>query len=196
VIALPILIPLFFSFVWTPVYIIRITFISSVFFYILTAYGINQIAKPTLRNGILGLLIICSVANLYIYFTETNKERWNEATAYIEQKAAPQDVLVFNLPFGRQVHRLYAQRTDLELIALPEHGRNVNRDEIEGLMARVRFNHDIWLILSHARDEDLIQHYLQEEWTVAETKELISYGINSHQPYVGIQILRFSRSVR
>ena len=189
----PILIPLFFSFIWTPVYIIRITIVASIFFYILTAYGINRIERSAIRYAVFAVLIVCSVANLNIYFTETNKERWNEAIAFVEQNAAPQDLIVFNLPFGREVHRLYAKRNDLELIALPEQGRNVSSKEMEGLLSRVRFNQDIWLILSHARDKKLIHRYLHQEMTVTKTLQLISYGINSHKPYIGIEIQCFSR---
>jgi len=191
---IPILAPLFISLFWSPLYIIRLTIVSSVFLYFLVGIAIRNIRRPFLRTVVFLLLVFCSAANLYIYYSEMNKERWHEAVDFVDKNATSGDLLLFHAPFGQRGFVYYSSRSDLKSVPVPLQGYDITEYDLADIKSRIRFHKQIWLILTHARDEKKLLDYLQSELIQQEKKEYISYGVNSHKPYVGIAVYRFLKN--
>jgi 4-amino-4-deoxy-L-arabinose transferase-like glycosyltransferase len=192
---IPILIPFILSFVLTPIYITRITVGASLALYLLIAFGINKISKKVLRIGLLIVILIFSLANLGIYYNETNKERWDEMTEYIELNALPGDLLIFHAGFGLdKAFNFYATRDDLVKRPFPSIGLEIDEININEVAVMTEKFDRVWLVLSHSRDEDnLIIKSIENEFDLVQHKEYESFGINSHRPYIGIEVYQFER---
>lgn len=192
---IPLLVPFIISFISAPVFITRITIGASLAFYILAANGLKSIDKKAIKNGVLALIIILSLCNCVIYYNEINKERWKEATEFVESNAHSGDLLIFHAGFGLdKAFNFYAKRDDLDKIPFPEIGLDINKDAIYELKALLKDRERVWLILSHGRDEDnLIIKNLKIDYDLIYHMEYVSKGINSHYPYVGIELFQFQR---
>jgi len=192
---IPIMAPLFVSLLWSPIYIIRVTIVSSVFYYLFVGLTLRLIRLSSVRNGIFALLIICSCANLYIYYAEINKENWREAADFIEKKAEPGSLLLFHAPFGQNGFIYYADRFDLKIESVPRHGFDVLESDLDDLQSLIRFHKQIWLILSHGRDSEKLVNFMQSQLEQKDMREFISHGINSHKPFTGIAVYKFSQEL-
>jgi uncharacterized membrane protein len=190
----PILAPFILSYIIAPVYITRLTIGASLAFYLLSAYGLSLIDKKQLRYGILLLIILFSLGNLAIYYDETNKERWDEVTTHVESRANPGDLLLFHAGFGLdKAFNFYANRDDLIKQKFPAVGLKINQDHVEELRGMIADFDRVWLILSHSRDkENLIIKTIKKQFKLSDHRQYISFSINSHRPYVGIEIFLFS----
>ena len=192
---IPILVPFFISFISAPLFITRITIGASLAFYLLAANGLKYIDKKAIKNSVLALIIILSLCNCVIYYNEINKERWKEVTEYVESNAHSGDLLIFHAGFGLdKAFNFYAKRDDLDKTPFPEIGLDINKDAIYELKALLKDKERVWLILSHGRDEDnLIIKNLKIDYDLIYHREYVSKGINSHYPYVGIELFQFQR---
>jgi 4-amino-4-deoxy-L-arabinose transferase-like glycosyltransferase len=191
---IPILIPFVLSFVFAPVFITRITIGASLALYLLSAIGLVSLPKKSLKIGVSIFCFILFLGNCSIYYKETNKERWKEATEFIEKNAQSGDLLIFHAGFCLdRAFNYYAERDDLIKQSFPEVGLDVNQDNIHEVTSRLEDFHTVWVILSHSRDKNnLILKTIETEFKLINHKEYISKGINSHRPYTGIEIFQFS----
>ena len=163
-------------------------------FYLLSAFGLFLIDKKWLRYAVLLLIIIFSLGNLAVYYDETNKERWEEATAHVESNANPGDLLLFHAGFGLdKAFNFYANRDDLIKQKFPAVGLRINQDHVQELKDVIAGFDRVWLVLTHSRDkENLIIKTIKNQFQQTDHKQFISFSINSHRPYVGIEIFLFS----
>jgi hypothetical protein len=191
----PILIPYILSFIYVPIYIIRLTIGASLAFYLFAANGLRYIDKKSIKIGILTLIIILSLGNFGIYYNETNKECWREATEYIELKAQSGDVLIFNAGFGLdKAFNFYSKRNDLEKIPCPLIGLDVNQKVVNEIKPYLKEKENVWIIYSHSTDHDsLIIKNIEVDFDLIQRKDYVSHSFNSHFPYVGVEILQFQR---
>lgn len=192
---IPILIPFIISVISAPIFIIRMTIGASLAFYLIIAHGFSFISRKPIRIGLLILIIALSIGNIGIYYRETNKERWNEATEFIESRAQAGDLLIFHAGFGLdKAFNFYAKRNDLEKRRFPKIGYEVNQNLMDELSQLLKDKENVWLILTHSRDKDnLIIKNLTINFDPIVQKEYISSSFTSHYPYVGIEILQFQR---
>jgi len=192
---IPILIPFIISVISAPIFIIRMTIGASLAFYILIAHGLSIIYNKKIILVILVLIIVLSIGNIGIYYGETNKERWKEATDFVESEAYAGDLLIFNAGFGLdKAFNFYAKRNDLIKRRFPEIGYEVNQNQIDELSPMLLNQQNVWLILTHSRDKDnLIIKNLKINFDLIQQREYVSYSYNSHYPYVGVKILQFQR---
>jgi len=192
---IPILVPFILSFVMTPVYLFRITIGASLAFYLLAANGFRYIKIKSIKNGIITVVLILSIGTCGIYYTEINKERWKEATEYVELEAQTGDLLIFNAPFGLdKAFNFYAKRNDFKKIPCPLEGLEVNQKLVDEIKPFLKNKDNVWLISSHSTDEEnLITKNIETDFDLIQTKEYVSYSYNSHLPYTGIEIREFQR---
>jgi uncharacterized membrane protein len=192
---IPILAPFSLSFIITPFFISRITIGASLAFYLLSAIGLKKIPNKTLRTGLLVIILLFSLSNLGIYYNETNKEQWKKATEFVESTAESGDLLIFHAGFGLDKgFNFYAKREDLVKQSFPGIGLEVNQKNIKEITSVLEDHTRVWLILSHSRDiENLIIKNIEEQFNLVQHKEFVSFGINSHRPFVGIEIFHYNR---
>ena len=193
---LPILLPFVISYIYVPVYITRITIGASLAFYLLAANGLKYIHKDLITVTVLIIIIVFSIGNCSIYYSETNKEPWQEVTHYVESNAQSGDLLIFNAGFCLdKAFNYYAKRNDLEKIPFPEIGREINQSDLNELNSLLSGKKCVWLILSHSSEnKELIIDRIRLNFDLIENKEYWIKGINSHFPFVAIELFRFERS--
>jgi mannosyltransferase len=192
---IPILIPFIISVVSAPIFIIRLTIGASLAFYLIVAHGLSLVDKKSIKVGILILIIVMSSGNIGIYYSETNKEQWKEATDFVESEASTGDLLIFHAGFGLdRAFNFYAKRDDLVKRRFPAIGYEINKNPVNELNPLLKNKENVWLILSHSRDkENLIIKNLTTDFDLIQRKEYVSNSFNSHDPYVGVEILQFQR---
>jgi hypothetical protein len=108
------------------------------------------------------------------YF-QTYKEQWRDAAAYIEQRAMPGDLLLFNSGYGHSVYWYYGKRQDLSIAGFPVTGDPriitdvIVRQQIPSLIDK---HNRIWLIRAHSFDRDgIILRYLTERYAIRDQKK-------------------------
>jgi hypothetical protein len=180
-----------------PIFISRITIGASLAFYLLAAIGLKRISLTTLKTSFLVVIFLLCLGNLNIYYAETNKERWEEVTTYVESNADSGDLLIFHTGFCLdKAFNFYSKRDDLVKIPFPEVGFDVNKNNLNEISSAIEDYNAVWLILSHSRDKDyLIVQNIEREFNLIDKKEYISFGINSHRPHVAIELFHFQRKI-
>ena len=192
----PIAVPLLISYVYAPIYIVRITIAASLPFYILAGSGLAMITNPVIRRQILILLLVLGSANLLIYYSETNKERWRETVDVLENDARADDLVLVHAGFCiENAINFYRQRADLDLRPFPSGRLEISPDDTSRLAKLITVFNRVWLIRSHSRDTtDLIPAVLHRQLTPARLLLLKSRSFNSHRPYKGVEIWLWKRN--
>jgi hypothetical protein len=157
----------------------------------------KRISLKTLKTGLLLIIFLLCLGNLSIYYTEINKERWQEVTDYIESNADSGDLLIFHSSFCLdKAFNFYSKRDDLVKKPFPEVGFDVTKNNLNEVSALIKDHDAVWLVLSHGRDKDyLIVQKIEKDFDLIDKKEYISRGFNSHRPYVTIELFHFQRNV-
>jgi mannosyltransferase len=127
--------------------------------YVLLAAGISRLRRwPLVLAGLL-MVLAANGLSLHEYYVHFEKEEWDDAAAFVAQRAEPDDLILFNatwmqLPFDYYFHRL----NDVPVV---EHGVPVDlfdRDVLEPKMAEsdlpylrdlVSDRDRVWLVYSH-----------------------------------------------
>lgn len=152
------LVPFMLSQVMTSLYHYRYTIVGSIAFYLLMALALRQLQRTRfLLPAALACLVALSGFGLYRYYTETNKEPWREATAYLDAKAQDRDLLLFTSGFLLETNfNYYSKRDDLNKKPFPTLENLIRMRlgksyDYPAALQRLGQNHDrIWLVFSHA----------------------------------------------
>ncbi len=189
----PIALPLLISFLYAPIYIIRITIVASIPFYILAGYGLAQISNRFVRSQILLYILLLSCANLITYYTESHKERWRETVEILEKSAEPEDLILVHAGFCvENAIDFYRQRQDLTIRSFPAQHLKIMPVDTADLAKEIQVYNRIWLIRSHSRDStDMIPATLSRNFKAERLFILNSLSFNSHKPYTGVELSRW-----
>ncbi len=186
----PIAVPLLISFVYAPIYITRITIAASLPFYMLAGYGLGLIPNRPVRFQTLILIVILSIGNLVVYYSETNKERWRETVRIVEQSARENDLILVHAGFCiENAIDFYRTHRDLTIRPFPETHLEISPEDLKTLSSQISAFDRIWLIRSHSRDStDTIPAVLNQLFRPERLIFLRSRSFNSHKPYTGVEL--------
>jgi len=111
----PVLVPLLVSLLWRPIFLTRSTIVSAGAFVLLAGLGIDVIRQPRLLRAVatVAALLACFLG---IARGSTHKEPWREATAWIEVRARPGDLVRFGDENEASAFFAYRKRDDLRVV--------------------------------------------------------------------------------
>jgi mannosyltransferase len=174
----PILLPYLMSKCSASIFHNRYMVAASFACYLLAAAGMMKI-RPVFLKGIAAAAIIALfLFTLIPSYFQTYKEQWRDAAAYIEQRANPGDLLLFNSGYTRTcVYWYYAKRQDLAMEGFPVKGdpRVITEEIVRQQVPPLIEGHGrVWLIRSHSFDQDgIVLRYLTEQYDIRDQKEFI-----------------------
>jgi uncharacterized membrane protein len=149
----PIVLPFLISQVSSPMYKFRYAVAASLALYLLAAKGIKNLAYAPAKLIITGIIIFLSLSTVWTYYVKVQKEQWREAAKYVEARAQPGDLVLFNTGYSRSPFNYYSKRADLIKKSFPKGTPKHEGETIEKLAPTLRDHERVWLILSHAPDE-------------------------------------------
>jgi uncharacterized membrane protein len=161
---------------WRPIFYERTLIWASLPLYVLLAVGIRNLRRGIWSSVAVLLVLFASGLSLHAYYTQFEKEQWDDAAALVAERVEPGDLILFNatwmqIPFDYYFHRL----SDVPVV---EHGVPVDlfdRGILEPKMAQsdlphlrdLVLDHDrVWLVYSHnwyTDPQGLIPPALEEE---------------------------------
>lgn len=108
----PVLVPLIVSVLWRPIYLNRSTIVCGGAFVLLAGIGLDAIRRPRSLRAVAAIaaLLACFVG---VARSATHKEPWREATAWIEVRARPGDLVRFGDENEASAYLAYRSRDDL-----------------------------------------------------------------------------------
>jgi hypothetical protein len=127
--------------------------------YVLLAAGVCKLRRWRLMLAGLLLILTTNGLSLHAYYTQFEKEQWDEAAALVAERVEPGDLILFNatwmqIPFDYYFHRL----SDVPAV---EHGVPVDlfdrsilepkmaESDLPALRDRVGSHDRVWLVYSH-----------------------------------------------
>jgi 4-amino-4-deoxy-L-arabinose transferase-like glycosyltransferase len=182
--SLPIILPFMISQFSQPIYHTKYAICALPAFFLLAVMGIERLRRSSLRMAAILVIVILSSFNIRGYYSETRKEQWREASKYVDQKAMPGDLVLFNAggPLF-DVFNYYSQRKDITKQPFPAKTIFVSKQNIKEIDAVVSGRPRIWLVLSHSPDsEGLIKNSL-----------LQTYILSDHKTYLGVELFLFAK---
>ena len=183
-VAAPVLLPYLLSYVITPIYISRVTIPALAPFFILIANGILNLKFKYLKAAVGLVVVVLSLFNLSNFYSTVNKEQWRDVAQFLDKKATPDDLLIFNSGTCLKiVFDYYSHNPSLKKISFPSSTKYVSSNNIKNLDRLVVHRKRVWLILSHSGDsKGLIKKKLAE-----------SFGTVTLHKYVGVRVYLFER---
>ncbi len=199
------LVPFILSQVMTSFYHYRYTIVGSIAFYLLMALALRQLQRtrfllPVALAGIVAL----SGFGLQHYYTETNKEPWRDAVAYLDAKATPNDLLLFTSGFLLETNfNYYSKNHALDKRPFPtlqnlirlKLGKPYNyQDDLR----KLGHEHDrIWLVFSHASrfKKDIIRT-LSQTHTIKDRQKYYRRAHLRRTSSLSIEVMYFAKRFR
>ena len=194
----PLLGPYLLSLVSAPVYLTRVTLPGFLAYIALAAAGAGRlVTRPGGRILIAGLALIM-VFDLGVYYRDVNKEPWRPATAWLDARARPGDLVLFDAGYTLgYCYAYYSQRRDLGLERVPPAGDVASREAFLRRLGAPRDRGTVWLVLSHSgAGLDRLRLELDRfgDRTESERFEYWTYGSTFRRAFVGIEIERYDRA--
>lgn len=173
-----------------PIFYTRTLIWSSLPLYLLLAAGIGQLRSRAWVLGATLLLLAINGVSLRAYYADFEKEEWDDAAALVAQRAAADDLILFNATWVQIPFDYYFHTYDRQVA---EHGVPVdlfNRGTLEPRMTTsdlprlrtlIRDRERVWLVYSHDWYTDpggLIPSVLEEELELRERWDF--HGLQIH----------------
>jgi uncharacterized membrane protein len=131
-----ILAPFLYSRYKTPIFFPRLSFLSSIPFFLLACRGLDFFRRPWLRGLVVTVFLALTLQALQVYYTTVKKEQWREAVAYLEARAWPGELVLLLPGYCKGIFAFYSQRDDLKLKPMPESiitRQRINASALAGL---------------------------------------------------------------
>ena len=194
------ILPLLLSNVLTPFYRFRYTIAASLTLYLIVSKAILRLPKQkTWAVAFISLYCLFSLFSLRFYYQEVNKERWREVAHYIDDHAAPEDLVIVNAAnLLTDNLNYYSKRHDLTQIGFPSVTQFWQRippgDLKKPFESTVQAYKRVWVVFSHTNYyADLIQTTLNSTHTLTDHRKYHSISYNAGKKYLGIELLRFDK---
>jgi uncharacterized membrane protein len=152
----PVLLPLALSVAATPIYNVRYVAFAAPPFYVAVAVGLVSL-RPWWRRACVLVLGAGVLVSLVRYFTLPVKHDWRSATAYVEEHAAPSDLVLFEADFNETAYAHYATAAQPRIRLLPP-PTDTDRQGIYGVArpgeplrevsATVNSQQRVWLVVA------------------------------------------------
>jgi uncharacterized membrane protein len=179
-------VPWILSHLVTPIYFTRVTIGASLAVYLLVGHAVSRLEPSRLRYGVVALLVLSLLIPLPGYYTEHQRDEWDESVGYIESHAAPNATVLLvsdsaesadlRLPF-----RYYGTRTDLDLRAI-----GTRNDRLKSqLRSATDESGQVWVVLgrSHslgAGNVRTLTDLFNRECDVSRNEEFVRITVKSY----------------
>lgn len=114
----PILLPLAFSVLVSPIYNARYAMIASPAFLLIAGAGLVYLSRVP-RIATASGIALASLASLAFYFTTTVKHDWRSAAAWLDQHTRPGDIIAFDVDTGEAPFARYSRSDAVHLRLMP-----------------------------------------------------------------------------
>jgi mannosyltransferase len=174
----PFLSELLISF-WRPIFYDRTLIWCTIPLYVLIAIGISQLHHRSYKLTAVIILITLSLLSLRNYYAYYEKERWDLAAGYIQERFQEGDIILFNAGWGEIPFDYYFHRYDqkVEEYGLPatlfEWGElepRMMQTDVPRLKAITQGRERVWLVYAHSwwtDPESIIPKTLEQERKLA-----------------------------
>ncbi|MEJ5198973.1 MAG: hypothetical protein WHX53_08625, partial [Anaerolineae bacterium] len=180
-----------------PIFYDRTLIWATIPLYLLLANGIARLRRWPLVVAAVGLVATANGASLHEYYVNFQKEEWDKAAAYVAERAADDDLLLFNatwvqIPFD-YYFRLHGRRvaehgvpTDLFDLGVLE--PKMTENDLPRLRELVAGRPRVWLIYSHNWYTDprgLIPQALGREFALLDKQQFVGLEVRlyvAHPP--------------
>jgi len=176
---IPTLLLLLSCFLLDSIYLQKYTIASSLFFFILSALGMERYRDGKIQRWILICFLFATAIKLYDYYSVSRKEQWRQAVEHVEERAVSGDVVLVDAGYCiKNAYEYYAKRKDVKVQPLVRITEELNEQNIEQLDEWS--GNEIWLVLSHSRDaKGLVKKKIARSFKVLE-----------HQVYLGVEVYK------
>lgn len=173
------------SYLLFPIFWTRYTIPASVGVYLLVARGVGRVRSRHLRLLVVVVLIVSVLPSVATYHTTTDREEWDAATAAIERRAEPGDLVVVSDAIGRWGVNYYLDE-ELPVETVAATGSGTGRDRAtDRELERTFAGHDrVWLVLNHLDERD-------REWILDAADD--GRSVAFHEEFVGVELFLFER---
>ena len=163
----PILLPLIFSKILSPMYVDRYTICASPALYLILGFAIYTIRNIIPEFISLGMLVILIAPALYNYYPRYYKPQWREAAAYVEENQMKADVIIINdnpIGLNRKSFQSYYRGNAQVCIIDKEHKEA--EAITKALNACISGEERFWFILSKQLkpSEEFISYFLDTKY--------------------------------
>nr|HID14351.1 hypothetical protein [Anaerolineae bacterium] len=143
--------------------------------YLLLAAGVRQLRRWPYVLAVTTMVLIVNGLSLREYYVHFEKERWDEAAAFVAERVEPDDLILFNatwtqIPFDfyfRSYNRPVAEHgVPVDLFDRSILEPKMTEDDLPRLRALIRGYERVWLVYSHdwyTDPQGLIPPALEEE---------------------------------
>lgn len=150
--AVPVVVPFALSFVVTPIYQFKYTIPAAVACYLILALAVESVApKVALAAGavVAGAFLVMTVR----YYGDYETEEWRQATTYLNDRARPGDVILFDSSVGKEAFDYYWSRSDVQEV-VGSRLEPPTQANLAAVRTASRAQGKVWLVVSHSRDAD------------------------------------------
>jgi 4-amino-4-deoxy-L-arabinose transferase-like glycosyltransferase len=148
--------PVVVSYLVTPVFTARYTIAASIPFFVLVALGVRRLEPSSLRYAVAALVVLTMLPTLGPYYTETQKEEWDAAGAYVEERAEPGDLVLVADQISLYGAEHYVTRPDVRVRGLVTEASGTGYEPASNatVAETVGGEDRVWLMLSHLSDAE------------------------------------------
>jgi len=178
--------PFFISYFFASMYLsAKYSIVALPAFYLLVAKGLSNIKNKYFFNLILMAIIILASINIWSYFSDTHKDQWREAVAYIESRAETKDLLVFVYGYHQIPYDYYGKRHDLEKKSLLTNYRVLKTEDLNNLNLKAENQQKIWIILNQPIEncnyQEVFDNYLK------------GYSLSQFTQFYNIELFEYTK---
>jgi mannosyltransferase len=173
---------------WRPIFYDRTLIWASLPLYLLLAAGVCQLRRWPHVLAVVLMVLAVNTLSLRQYYGHFEKEQWDDAAAFVAQRAVPDDLILFNatwvqIPFDYYFYRLYNRPVAEHGVPVDLFDRGVlepkmDQGDLPRLRALIQGRGRVWLVYSHhwyTDPEGLIPSALEEELDLLDVWEF--YGL-------------------
>ena len=99
-----------------------------------------------------GVVTLLSLAAVWGYYGEAQKEQWREVANYVDTRAKPEDLILFHAGYSQRPFNYYSRRSDLSKKSFPAGIMKSEGKAMEDLSSLVNGRDRVWLVVSHSHD--------------------------------------------
>jgi hypothetical protein len=177
--AVPVVVPFALSFVVTPIYQFKYTIPAAVACYLILALAVESVApRGALVAGavVAGAFLVMTVR----YYGDYETEEWRQATTYLNDRARPGDVILFDSSVGKEAFDYYWRRSDVQEVV----GSRLDpptQANLAAVSTASRAQGKVWLVVSHSRDaEGQIPAILVHSHSAADEADFVGIRVTSY----------------
>jgi mannosyltransferase len=149
----PILIPFFYSSLFSPVFVERYTICAAPAFYLLLAVGIVRLTRFIPLWVSLVALMIVIIPGLQDYYVANVNEQWREVAAFVKINREPHDLVFFAPDDDGYQNKSFAWYYKEPFAACGINSHVNDTDEIRAELSKCKFGHQrIWFVMRGSSD--------------------------------------------